>query len=329
MFSVKFSILMISCLIVLAISMRHHKPNGDKPNSMTRILGRYKDITEKNVDDPIVNQGTQTPQPTKAPITEPTLSPSSTWIIDPICYGGEDINIVNDSYAETILYNYEIVTTQNSDINQVLGSLEIFIANNLASLYRDDCNNDSQGGKNDSQEGRILSGLQVQGLSAMPLDQVKTERECQAPPADGNHVCNVVEGRLTLYLSDQNDSQKERALSKIEEDMHNGSYNSADTSIITLRFLTDADIDNVNGQGEEDEKDSVGGELGMSQEKAVGTISLAPFIATGACAVLIGLVLGRRYLNKTNEVKQLEKVGTGSLDDYDDNGNPTPYSIDV
>lgn len=115
---------------------------------------------------------------------------------------------------------------------------------------------------------------------------------CSPAELINDNECNVVEGRLTIYVVENAKSHEADIMDLIKKGMSNGSLASTNTDIIELKYF---DVDNPINPS----KDGDGNAGKSGQKKANGNLNRAPIIASAACAaVLVGFFAGKRLMKK-------------------------------
>lgn len=234
------------------------------------------------------------------PLPSPTIDPCSDN------GNGTFGNTNGDAYELT--YFYEMVTTPGSDASSVLASLESSIANTVLSSTLMGCVRRKLIRK------RRTEGTSLVGISSSPADSV-TGEECAI--AEGE-PCDIVSGKMTLYLSENDETVQADILEIIKTGMTSGSFASEVEGIEELVYF-------VPDDGITDDDDDAAGAVqspgeSTNDQAAKGGLSTIPLIASGVAAlVLLGVVAGRRAYKKRSEFNELDDDG----EDHEQNKNDT------
>ena len=125
---------------------------------------------------------------------------------------------------------------------------------------------------------------------------------CQESSLAINQECKVVTGEMTIFTSNGNlpESQKEIIIKAIKGGMDDGDYQTADSAIVSLKYLDDLPVDNVDKQVPTKVSDDSNG---AEETKVNGGISMAPILATtfASAFLIVGLYVGRQSFKKRRE----------------------------
>jgi len=137
--------------------------------------------------------------------------------------------------------------------------------------------------------------------------------DCSHAEVIDDNQCDVVEGRLQLYVDGNAEFHEEEIMNLIKTEMSSsGSLASLNADIIELKYF-DGDEPTDNNSGGE----GIGNAPG--QKKADGNFNSTPLIASGACAaVLLGFFAGKRMMKKDVESESVEDSENPYADQSDD-----------
>jgi len=238
-----------------------------------------------------------TSTPTVSPTASPTVSPTTLPTVSPTkgaCASNGDGSFGGTSGSEvSVTYNFEMVTAANGSASDALKNLEASIANLiLSSTLECDVENRRNLKIGLAQRKRHL---EIAGLSSKP-DDVVTANQCTI--STSNEICSVVEGKMTLYVSNNGETYETAVLDEIKRGMGtDGELVSSDDSITELIFFTPATGAIVPPANQTSENNGDG-----NAPKANGSLSVAGSVAGAVCAFIIaGFFTGRRMMTKKED----------------------------
>lgn len=122
----------------------------------------------------------------------------------------------------------------------------------------------------------------------MPHFSMFNQSECSLVEDVGADDCSVIEGRITVYVDGNPDQVSSDVKSLIKSGMEDGSFAATSDDIVQLIYF--------------DAEDAIQPVPENIENKAKGGLNATPFIASGACVlVLIGFITGQRMLTKDKQ----------------------------
>lgn len=232
-------------------------------------------------------------------------SPVQSPTIDPCSDNGNGTFGDTNGDAYELTYFYEMVTTPGSDVSSMLASLESSIADAVLSSTLMVC------ARRKLVRKRRTEGSSLVGIASSPADSV-TGEDCAITEAE---PCDVVSGKMTLYLSENDPTVQANILEMIKDGMTNGSFADDVDGIEELVYFVPEDetTDDAASAVESPGASTTG-------QAAKGNLSTIPLIASGVAAlILLGVVAGRRAHKKKGEFNELHDDG----EDNEQNKNDT------
>eukprot|EP00557_Chaetoceros_sp_GSL56_P014101 CAMPEP_0176483272 /NCGR_PEP_ID=MMETSP0200_2-20121128/3830_1 /TAXON_ID=947934 /ORGANISM="Chaetoceros sp., Strain GSL56" /LENGTH=335 /DNA_ID=CAMNT_0017879663 /DNA_START=153 /DNA_END=1160 /DNA_ORIENTATION=+ len=302
---------MKSCIFVLLVfSLSLCSSFGAVPTSLKQLdsgrkrllddrRGGLDDIPERNVDDDLVSagddavddgQGTDDTPGTDDTSDEEDIPATDDTPTNP-CTENTDGSFGNTSTtAIQVIYNFEMVTVSNTDVESTLSALEDDISSAVAGSGIVSC----------MRRRKLRRKLAVTGLSSSPQDKVLDE-ECSLVEDVGTGNCNVIEGRLTVYVDGNSDQVTSDVKSVIKNGMEDGHFASSSDDIIQLVYFEADDAIQPDDSIQPPPDNNL-------ESKTKGGVGATPFIASGACALaLIGFITGQRMLMKNKQNDETEE----------------------
>jgi len=290
----------------------------------------------------LIPSSTPTRYPTTVPSSTPTLYPS----LDP-CIGYDGFFAdTSGSNRLLVYYEYEIESdletseAMSASTSDMVSEIEFTLLNYLISSYFPLCDSRRKMMVHESEQviqknavtehdnedlkrnhyQRILT--EMIGLSSYPVD-LANGATCQILVGNrfvGKRTCTVIEGRLSIYLSDLNllDSHQSEMVKTIKEIMNRGELNTCHPAIESVRFrdnglynIEDSNTVILTDDGEIDPGDA---------EFIVGTTSWI-LIGAGASVFLSIIVITRyRYTASSRSGCTSSVVGANIPEDDSSSG---------
>lgn len=181
------------------------------------------------------------------PTSDPSISISDACLVSPTGFFGEVT-----SNEILIDYNYQIEYWESTSIDNIVSSLEVEISDLIVHSIVSDCAVSSN--TIDSPFASTSTEEMVVGISALTDDKV-TGNDCQNPTLPGV-TCDIVEGRLTLFLQESARllqtaatiiEIKDSITSLIHDGMENNELTFAHIAIVKLTFISDPTTDETDG----------------------------------------------------------------------------------
>jgi hypothetical protein len=130
--------------------------------------------------------------------------------------------------------------------------------------------------------------------------------------------CDVVSGKMTLYLKENDPTVEADILEIIKNGMSSGSFAASVTDIEELVYFVPED--GTTDDADDGTSAVQGPGAATTGQAAKGGLSTIPLIASGVAAlILLGVIAGRRAHKKKGEFNELEDDG----EDHDQNNNDT------
>lgn len=223
-----------------------------------------------------------------SPPTAPTLTPVK---LSPTTPSTKSIPSTQSACAETengsfgditttdnveIPYNYEvqyekILDGMDVEAEDVISAIEIALSNSILSSLFSKCRTDANNGgrrtnvvgeddtaSGDSARQRLLLNMhdrrltEIVGINATPNDRMNSNK-CSKQLSDETE-CKIVDGMLTLFLSDSNDRGNMilKTTTAIQNSMNSGGLISAHQSISSISYIDDSYIDDTLGDPDDE-----------------------------------------------------------------------------
>lgn len=225
------------------------------------------------------------------------------------------------SYGDTsttksieVPYNYEVQYEKlldgvNVNVDDVVNAVEVALSNSMLSPLFSNCGSATR---------RLANGIII-GLSAAPIDRATTNN-CSSEMLDDEAECMVVEGALTLFLSDLNDigSIIENTGSEIQNVMESRSLVSAHPSILSILHI-DQQFTLLDIDDDQDDGNIIVDKIGPDDDNSMGrTAAIVSSVAAVATLLGVGLVYLRKRHGQSENNSDQRSQNNDSINLYDE-----------